>query len=164
MCTIPIYYLGYPNLKFSSYQRNDTSSSSSYRATSTDIPDPLSPLLPVVHHFYQVLSGTSRMLTELLYVGSSWSHSFCEGVHRTSLMSLSLLLQRCLACLVRLTLIVFVMGGRWLYNCCFVGCCLQDLSNIARSIIVFLLSSFFSIRFVSVEVVHPYSSIDTTAT
>ena len=34
------------------------------------------------------------------------------GVHRsTSLMSLSLLLQQCPACLVRLTLIVFVMGG-----------------------------------------------------
>ena len=34
------------------------------------------------------------------------------GVHRsTSLMSSSLLLQQCLACLVRLTLIVFVMGG-----------------------------------------------------
>ena len=27
----------------------DTSSSSSYRAGSTDIPDPLSPLLPIVH-------------------------------------------------------------------------------------------------------------------
>ena len=36
-----------------------------------------------------------------------------EGVHRrTSLMSSSLLLQQCLACLVHLTLIVFVMGGR----------------------------------------------------
>ena len=36
------------------------------------------------------------------------------GVHRsTSLMSSSLLLQQCPACLVRLTWIVFVMGGRW---------------------------------------------------
>ena len=35
------------------------------------------------------------------------------GVHRsTSLMSSSLLLQQCPACLVRLTCIVFVMGGR----------------------------------------------------
>ena len=46
------------------------------------------------------------------------------GVHRsTSLMSLSLLLQQCPACLVRLTWIVFVMGGRWPYCCCLVGCC-----------------------------------------
>ena len=50
-------------------------------------------------------------------------------------MSSSLLLQQCPACLVRLTLIVFMMGGRWPYSSCFV----------------------------SVHVVHPYSSIDTTA-
>ena len=38
------------------------------------------------------------------------------GVHRsTSLMSSSLLLQQCPACLVRLTWIVFMMGGRWPY-------------------------------------------------
>ena len=46
------------------------------------------------------------------------------GVHRsTSLMSSSLLLQQCPACLVRLTWIVFMMGGRWPYSWCFVGCC-----------------------------------------
>ena len=39
------------------------------------------------------------------------------GVHRsTSLMSSSLLLQQCPACLVRLIGIVFVMGGRWPYK------------------------------------------------
>ena len=60
-----------------------------------------------------------------------------EGVHRsTSLMSSSLLLQQCPACLVRLTLIVFVMGGRWPYSWCLVGCCLQDMFNIARNILV----------------------------
>ena len=57
------------------------------------------------------------------------------GVHRsTSLMSSSLLPQQCPACLVRLTCIVFVMGGRWPYSCCFVGSCRQDLFNIARNI------------------------------
>ena len=59
------------------------------------------------------------------------------GVHRsTSLMSSFLLLQQCPACLVRLTWIVFVMGGRWPYSWCFVGCCAQDLFNIARNILV----------------------------
>ena len=49
------------------------------------------------------------------------------GVHRsTSLMSSSLLLQQCPACLICLTWIVFVMGGRWLYSWCFVGCCCQE--------------------------------------
>ena len=59
------------------------------------------------------------------------------GVHRsTSLMSSSLLLQQCSACLVRLTWIVFVMGGRWPYSWCLVGCCRQDLFNIIRNILV----------------------------
>ena len=41
------------------------------------------------------------------------------GVHRsTSLISSSLLPQQCPACLVRLTYIVFVMGGRWPYSWC----------------------------------------------
>ena len=59
------------------------------------------------------------------------------GVHRsTSLMSSSLVLQQCFACLVRLTWIVFMMGGRWPYSWCFVGCCCLDLFNTARSILV----------------------------
>ena len=58
----------------------------------------------------------------------------CVGVHKsTSLMSSSLLLQQCPACLVRLTWIVFVIGGRWPYSWCLVGCCRQDLFKIARS-------------------------------
>ena len=59
------------------------------------------------------------------------------GVHRsTSLMSSSLLLQQCPACLVRLTWIVFVMGDRWPYSWCLVGCFRQELFNIARNILV----------------------------
>ena len=54
----------------------------------------------------------------------------------TSRMSSSLLLQQCLASLVYLTWIVFVMGGRWPYSWCLVGCCRQDLFNIARNILV----------------------------
>ena len=61
----------------------------------------------------------------------------CVGIHKsTSLMSSSLLLQQCPACLVRLTWIVFVIGGRWPYCWCLVGCCCQDLFRIARSILV----------------------------
>ena len=51
-------------------------------------------------------------------------------------MSSSLLLQHYPACLVCLTWIVFMMGGRWPYSLCFVGCCCQDLFNIARNIFV----------------------------
>ena len=58
------------------------------------------------------------------------------GIHKsTSLMSSSLLLPQCPAYLVRLACIVFVMGGRWPYSWYLVGCCRQDLFNIARSIL-----------------------------
>ena len=41
----------------------------------------------------------------------------CVGIHKsTSLMSSSLLLQQCPACLVRLTWIDFVIGCRWPYS------------------------------------------------
>ena len=141
-------------------------SSSSCRATSTDIPDPLLPLLPIVHCSWQVLRATSRIFTELLYVASSWSPCFwlgCEGIHRrTSLMSSSPLLQQCPARLVRITLIVFVMGGGR------IAAVLWDVasrtcSKLLAAFSCSLPSSYFSIRFVIVHVVHTYSSIDTTA-
>ena len=48
----------------------------------------------------------------------------------TSLMSSSLLLQQCPACLVRLTWIDFVIGCTWPYSWCLVGCCRQDFSRL----------------------------------
>ena len=39
------------------------SSSSSCRAAITDIPDPLSPLLPIIHCLWQVFRAISRILT-----------------------------------------------------------------------------------------------------
>ena len=59
------------------------------------------------------------------------------GVHRSTLLTISsLLLQQCPACLVRLACIVFMIGGRWPYSWRLVGCCCQDLFNIARNILV----------------------------
>ena len=88
----------------------------------------------------------------------------CERVHRKMLlMSLFLLLQQCPTYLVRLIWMVLEMGGRWLFCCCFVGCCFQDLFNIACRILVQFLSSFFSMHLVSVHVVHPCSRTDMTA-
>ena len=45
-------------------------------------------------------------------------------------ISLSLLLQQCPTCLVRLVWIVFEMRGKWRYSCFFVWCCFQDSFNI----------------------------------
>ena len=59
---------------------------------------------------------------------------------------------------------VFEMGVRILYSCCFVGCCLQYSFNGALGILGQLQSSFLSIRLVSIYVVHPFSSTDMSAT
>ena len=87
-----------------------------YRAASTDIPDPLSPLLPIIHRFWHVDSGLSShnccMYVRAGRPAFAWLYA---EVHRsTSLMSSSLLLQHCPACLVRLTCIVLCWeaGGR----------------------------------------------------
>ena len=80
----------------------------------------------------------------------------CERVHqRTSLMNSFLFLQQYPASIVHLICMVVVMGGRWLYSCCFVGCCFQDLFNMTRTSLVQSPISFFSIHFVSIHVVHP---------
>ena len=55
-------------------------SSSSCRAASTDIPDPLSPLFLIVLRLWQIFMATSRILIELLYVCSSWLSCFCSAI------------------------------------------------------------------------------------
>ena len=83
--------------------------------------------LTLSHHFSQsfIASGWSSGLHLVsshnccMYVRAgrpafAWPYA---RIHRsTSLMSSSLLLQQCPACLVRLTLIVFVMAGSWPYS------------------------------------------------
>ena len=81
---------------------------------------------------YPVSSHSCCMYVRAGRPAFAWQYA---GVHRsTSLMSSSLLLQQCPVCLVRLTWIVFVMGGRRPYSWSLVGCCRQDLFNIARNI------------------------------
>ena len=50
-----------------------SSSSLSFRAADTDIPDPLSPSVSIVHCSREVFQALSCIGTELLYIGSSWS-------------------------------------------------------------------------------------------
>ena len=103
------------------------------------------------HHHHHVLRLVRTSQTLLLHVSLSFiafgrssalhpvsSHSCCmndragrpafdwpyAGVHRSTSLSISsLFLQLCLACLVRLACIVFVIGGRWPYSWRLVGCC-----------------------------------------
>ena len=71
---------------------------------------------PISSHSCRMYVRAGRPAFARPYVGVHWS---------TSLMSLSLLLQQWPACLICLTLIVFVMGGRWPYSWRLVGCCHQ---------------------------------------
>ena len=132
-----VLYRGSLNTQILLAPSSSSSSSSSCRAASTDILNPLSPLLAVVHRLWQVLRATSHSCCMYVRAGRPALSRPYVGVHRsTSLMSSSLLLQQCPACLVPLTWIVFVMGGRWPYSWCFVGCYCQDLFNIVRKILV----------------------------
>ena len=116
------------------------------------------------HHHHHVVRLARISLTLSLHVSLSFiasgrssglhpvsSHSCCmyvqagrlafdwpyAGVHRSiSLTISSLLLQQCPACLVRLACIVFVTGGWWPYSWHLLGCCCQDLFNIACNILV----------------------------
>ena len=140
------------------------SSSSLCRAISMDLPDPLPPPISTVHHFRLVFKATSCIGIELLYVGPCWTS--CLSMWRGSQEYVTYELvptSPAVSCISGSSWIVFVMGGKWLYSCCFVGCCIQNLFITAHSILVQLPSSFFSIHFVSVHVVHQYSSIDMTA-
>ena len=59
---------------------SSSSSSPSCRAALTDIPDPLSPLLHIVHRLWQIFKDTSCILALLLNVCLSWSSCFCPAI------------------------------------------------------------------------------------
>ena len=59
-----------------------SSSSSSCCVISADILDPVLPPLPIVYFFWQVFRATSRISTELLYIGLSWSSCLYSSMWR----------------------------------------------------------------------------------
>ena len=68
--SVPLYFLLsehfkvlFPNISIVSSIQIKSSSSSSCRAASIDIPDPLSPLFPIVYRLWQVFWTTSHILT-----------------------------------------------------------------------------------------------------
>ena len=75
------------------------------------ISDPFSSLFFIVHCFQQVFRATSCIGTEL-YVGSSWLSCLCSSMRRGQQEHVTYEFVQCPACLVRLTWIVFAMGGR----------------------------------------------------
>ena len=100
-------------------------SSSSCRAISTDISDPLSPPLPIVHCFRQVLRATRRILIELLQVGSSWSPWLWSAMWRGPWEYITYELvptSTAVSCMSGSSnLDSFRDGGRWPYGAAFWG-------------------------------------------
>ena len=88
-------------------------------------------------------------------IGHPTSARLCEGVYkRTSLNSPAV------SCMFfRLIWMFFKTGGKWTYRSSFVGCRFQVLFNITRCILLQLPSSFFSMRLVTIHVVHPDNSM-----
>ena len=66
-----------------------------------------------------------------LLVGQNWPVHVKESIENYRLW----LLQQCSACLVHITCMVCLIGGKWPYSCCFVGFCFQNLFEIARNIL-----------------------------
>ena len=145
-----------------------SSSSSSYRAIRRDILDPLTPPFSIVHRFQQVFRATSRIGTEPLYVGFSWSSCLSLSIWRGpqeyityELVLTSPVVSRMSGSsnfdsfhdgwLVAIQLLLCVVLPPWLVQYC---------SQYSCAVAVEL---FFSIRLVSVHVVLPYCSINTTA-
>ena len=67
-------------------------------------------------------------------------------------------LQQCPPCLVRLTLIIFVMSYSWPCTCCFMGVAPRTCSMLHAAFLCNCRQAFSPY----VHVVHPYSNIDTT--
>ena len=142
------------------------SSSSWWHAASTNLSDPLSPLVPIVHHSQLIFYATSCITAELLQIGSSWSPYPCSFVWRGP--------QEYIAYEFGLTSPAvssmsssYNLDSLWdgwqvsvqLLLC---GMLLPDLFNTSGRILVQLPSNFLFIRLGGFHVVHPYSSIDTT--
>ena len=82
------------------------------------------------HHHHLVVPSVRISLTFSRHT----SLSFIASGRSSRLHAISS--QQCPACLVRLTCIVFVMGGKCPYSWCLVGCCRLDLFNTALNILL----------------------------
>ena len=84
-----------------------------------------------------------------------WSSKTGTSMYRSSLENVAYeFFQQCSGYLARLNWMVCEIGGKLPYSCCFEGYCSQDLIKIEHSILVWFPPSFFSVRFISVHVVH----------
>ena len=131
-------------------------------------PWPSLAILPIVHYIWQVLRATFRIGTELLYVGSSFSSCLCsamwkgpQGYITYELVPTSPTVSRMPGSSNFDSFRDIVVGDRTAAALC--GTARWTCSLMLAVFLCSCRQAFFSIRLVSVHVVHPYSSIDTTA-
>ena len=99
---------------------------------------------------HPVSSHSCCMYVRASHPAFAWPYA---GVHRsTSLMSLSLLLQQCPACLIHLTWIVFMMGGRWPYSWCLLGVASRTCSILLAAFLCNCRLKSFFLSFVFLQV------------
>ena len=96
---------------------------------------------------------------KFLLVGQHWRVHMQELLRERRRLWVRLYFSCCVS-LVWFVLLGFEMAYKWPYSYYFVRCRFQDLFKTARCILVQFSSSFFSIRYVSIHVVHPYSIFD----
>ena len=115
-----------------------------------DLPNSLSPLVPIVHSSQQIFQITS--LTEICCY---WSANTGTSMRRSPLKIVTfefVLASQFPACFVRPTWMVFEMHGRWLYSCFFMGCCFRDWLVIVFSLFVLFVSMYpYQIQTVGTE-------------
>ena len=103
-------------------------------------------------------------ISKSLLVSQHWHVHVQISIKELCLLNLSLLLQSAM----HILFILFKWFVWWEVSghtsAFFVGYCFQDLFKTACSILVWFPSSFFSMCFVSIHVVHPYSSMNTATT
>ena len=85
------------------------------------------------------------------------AYSWAGVLKSTSLMSV--FISSTMLHISCLSWMICEMRDRWLYSHCFVGCCLQDLFKMTHGICAKFLPNFFSMCFVSIDLVHLFGSI-----
>ena len=76
--------------------------------------------------------------TELIYISPRWSAKTSMSMSRSPQENVvdEFFFTSPAYSLVRLSWMVFEMGSKWWYNCCFEGCCVQDLFKTISNILV----------------------------
>ena len=105
-----------------------------YFITCTDLSEPLSPPVSIIHCSHKVFQATSCINTELLYIGSSWSSYLCSSMWQ-EYIAYEFILTSLAVSHMSSSSNLNSFRDRWPYSCCFVGFCLQDLFNTAHNIL-----------------------------